>query len=125
MFNIPTTTGNLVFRFVRYIGNIAILFGQTLSCLFVPPIKWKRVFSQALRAGPGSFFISSLVAFFVGMIIALQMAYQMVKLSAELYIPSIVGVSITRELAPVLTALIVAGRMGAGITAEIGTMAVT
>lgn len=59
------------------------------------------------------------------MIIALQMAYQMVKLGAELYIPNVVAVSMTRELAPVLTALIVAGRVGAGIAAEIGSMAVT
>ena len=59
------------------------------------------------------------------MIIALQMAYQMVKLSAEIYIPNVVAVSLTRELAPVLTALIVAGRIGAGITAEIGSMVVT
>jgi len=66
-----------------------------------------------------------LVAFFVGMIIALQMAYQMVQLSAEIYIPNIIAVSLTRELAPVLTALIVAGRIGAGIAAEIGSMVVT
>ena len=69
--------------------------------------------------------ISALVAFFVGMIIALQMAYQMVKLSAEIYIPNVVAVSMIRELSPVLTALIVAGRIGAGITAEIGSMTVT
>jgi len=56
---------------------------------------------------------------------ALQMARQMAELSAEIYIPRIVAVSLTRELAPVLTALIVAGRIGAGITAEIGSMAVT
>jgi phospholipid/cholesterol/gamma-HCH transport system permease protein len=59
------------------------------------------------------------------MIMALQMAYQMIAMSAEIYIPSVVAVSLTRELAPVLTALIVAGRVGAGITAEIGSMKVT
>lgn len=78
-----------------------------------------------LRVGPGSFFISALVAFFIGIIMSLQMAYQMLELSAEIYIPSVVAVSLTRELAPVLTSLIVAGRFGAGITAEIGTMVVT
>jgi phospholipid/cholesterol/gamma-HCH transport system permease protein len=69
--------------------------------------------------------ISALVAFFVGMIIALQMAYQMVQMSAEMLIPKIISVALTRELAPVLTALIVAGRVGAGIAAEIGSMTVT
>jgi phospholipid/cholesterol/gamma-HCH transport system permease protein len=53
------------------------------------------------------------------------MAYMMLKLSAEIYIPNVIAVSLTRELGPVLTALIVAGRVGAGITAEIGSMVVT
>jgi phospholipid/cholesterol/gamma-HCH transport system permease protein len=66
-----------------------------------------------------------LVSFFIGMIMSLQMAYLMLEMSAEIYIPSVVAVSLTRELAPVLTALIVAGRVGAGITAEIGSMTVT
>ena len=59
------------------------------------------------------------------MIMALQMAYLMLQMSAEIYIPNVVAVSLTRELAPVLTALVVAGRIGAGITAEIGSMVVT
>ncbi len=59
------------------------------------------------------------------MIMALQMAYLMLQLSAEIYIPNVIAVSLTRELAPVLTALVVAGRVGAGITAEVGSMVVT
>ncbi len=110
---------------VRYIGQLSILWAQTMTLAFTPPFHGWRALSQANRIGPGSFLIASLVAFFVGMIIALQMAYQMVQLSAEIYIPNIVAVSLTRELAPVLTALIVAGRIGAGIAAEIGTMSVT
>lgn len=116
---------NVFVSTVRYIGQVSILLNQTLSLAFTPPFHGQRFLSQAKRVGPGSFAISALVGFFVGMIIALQMAYQMVKLSAEIYIPNIVGVAVTRELAPVLTALIVAGRMGAGITAEIGSMVVT
>lgn len=115
----------MLYRMIRYTGEITMLFGSTLVCIVTPPFYWKRILIQAKRVGPGSFFIAALVAFFVGMIMALQMAYQMVKLSAEIYIPSVVAVSITREMAPVLTALIVAGRMGAGITAEVGTMMVT
>ncbi len=123
--SILTQSGNIVVRWVYWIGELTILWWQTLSLIFTPPFKGNRFLVQAKRIGPGSFLISALVAFFVGMIIALQMAYQMVKLSAEIYIPNVVGVSLTRELAPVLTALIVAGRIGAGITAEIGSMTVT
>jgi phospholipid/cholesterol/gamma-HCH transport system permease protein len=118
-------SGDIVFRFIRYVGEISLLWGRTLYHAFTPPLKLERILRQAKRIGPGSFLISSLVAFFIGMIMALQMAYLMVEMSAEIYIPSVVAVSLTRELAPVLTALIVAGRIGAGITAEIGSMTVT
>ncbi len=110
---------------LRYLGQLSILWSQTVLGAVTPPFKGYRSLIQSQRIGPGSFIISALVAFFVGMIIALQMAYQMVQLSAELYIPNVVAVALTRELAPVLTALIVAGRIGAGVAAEIGSMTVT
>ena len=115
----------MAYRFISYIGELSLLGGRTFYWALVPPFKIGRILAQSKRVGPGSFFIASLVAFFIGMIMSLQMAYQMVELSAEIYIPSIVAISITRELAPVLTALIVAGRVGAGMTAELGTMTVT
>ncbi len=118
--------GILLFRALfRYAGQLSLLFYQTWVCLFTTPFNWYRFLAQAKRVGPGSFLIASLVGFFVGMIIALQMAYLMVRLSAEIYIPNVIAVALTRELSPVLTALIVAGRIGAGITAEIGSMVVT
>ena len=114
-----------MFRWLAYIGQLAMLCAEAIYCAFTPPFKPYRFLIQAKRVGPGSFFISSMVAFFIGMIIALQMAYLMVQLSAEIYIPNVIALSLTRELAPVLTALIVAGRVGAGITAEIGSMVVS
>jgi phospholipid/cholesterol/gamma-HCH transport system permease protein len=123
--NVAVYSGNIVFRFIRYVGELTLLFGRTMYHIFTPPFKGYRILSQAKRIGPGSFLIAALVAFFIGMIMALQMAYLMLEMSAEIYIPSVVAVSLTRELAPVLTALIVAGRIGAGITAEIGSMTVT
>jgi phospholipid/cholesterol/gamma-HCH transport system permease protein len=115
----------LLYGFFAYVGELAVLFYRIVTAVFLPPFSGYRFLSQAKRVGPGSFFIVSLIGFFVGMIIALQMAYMMVRLSAEIYIPNVIAVSLTRELGPVLTALIVAGRVGAGITAEIGTMVVT
>ncbi len=110
---------------LRYAGSLSLLLWQIIVTLLTTPFHWYRFLLQAQRVGLGSFFIASLVALFVGMIISLQMAYIMVKLSAEIYIPNVVAVSLMRELAPVLTALIVAGRIGAGITAEIGSMVVS
>jgi len=123
--NIINYSGSIVFRFIKYLGELTILLTKTIYLSFVPPFKGYRILVQAKRVGPGSFFIAALIAFFIGMIMALQMAYQMVALSAEIYIPNVIAISLVRELAPVLTALIVAGRVGAGITAEIGTMTVT
>lgn len=110
---------------LAYMGELFILCLRTLQFSFLPPFNFHRIFLQSLRVGPGTFFIASLIALFIGMIIALQMAYMMLALSAEIYIPKLVALAVTRELAPVLTALIVAGRIGAGITAEIGSMVVT
>jgi phospholipid/cholesterol/gamma-HCH transport system permease protein len=111
--------------FTEYVGGVAYLGLQTIFWTFMPPFSWKRFFNQSKHIGVDSLPIVSLVAFFTGVILALQTAYQMQKLSAEIYIASIVAVSLTRELGPVLTALIVAGRNGAAITAEVGTMTVT
>jgi phospholipid/cholesterol/gamma-HCH transport system permease protein len=117
--------GNAVLDGLRYVGKLSILAWEAMTAAVSAPLNWHRFLVQAERVGPGSFLITSLVGLFVGMIIALQMAYMMVRLSAEIYIPNVIAVSLARELGPVLTALIVAGRIGAGVTAEIGTMLVT
>lgn len=85
----------------------------------------ERFFEQAKKIGVQSLPIISLVSLFIGVILALQTAVQMQRLGSEMYIASIVAISVIRELGPVLTALVVAGRVGASITAEIGTMTVT
>ncbi|MDD5618553.1 MAG: ABC transporter permease [Candidatus Omnitrophica bacterium] len=120
-----SSIGRMTFGAFTYLGGLSLLGVETIFLIFVPPIKKERIFEQAKKIGLDSLFIVSLVAFFTGMILALQTAYLMKKLSSEIYIASIIALSLTRELGPVLTALIVAGRSGAAITAEIGTMTVT
>src|SRR5512143_1906211 len=117
--------GARVMNFFKFIAGVSQLGLQTLTLIWVRPFGAKRMFEQAKKFGVDSFPIVSLVSFFIGMILALQTAYIMLKMSSEIYIASIVAVSLTRELGPVITALIVAGRCGAGITAELGTMSVT
>jgi phospholipid/cholesterol/gamma-HCH transport system permease protein len=111
--------------FIRYSGGLAILMGQTLFWIPVPPLRRRQLFEQMAKIGVDSLPIVSLISLFTGMVLALQSAYQMQRFSAEMYIASLVAVSMLRELGPVLTALIVAGRVGASITAELGTMKVT
>lgn len=110
---------------VFYIGGVSILFVQTLFWILVPPVKYKQILDQMNKIGVNSLPIVFLTSLFTGMVLSLQSAYQMQKISAQMYIASLVALSMTRELGPVLTALVVAGRVGASITAELGTMKVT
>ena len=77
------------------------------------------------RIGLGSFGVAGITTLFTGMVLALQTAFSLPGLGVKYYIGTVVGKSLTRELGPVLTALIVGGRVGAGIAAEIGSMKVT
>ncbi len=114
-----------VIGFFAYIGGLVTLFAQTVFWLFSPPLRKWQILEQMNKIGVASFPIVFLITLFTGIVLALQSAYQMQKVSAEMYIASLVALSITRELGPVLVALIIAGRCGAAITAELGTMKVT
>ena len=111
--------------FVRYTGGLSVLAGQTVFWIPVPPLRGRQLAEQMSKIGVDSLPIVSLISLFTGMVLALQSAYQMQKMSSEMYIASLVSLSMVRELGPVLTALVVAGRVGASITAELGTMKVT
>ncbi len=110
---------------VRYAGGVSVLFFETLFWVAMPPFRPGQIYDQMVKIGVDSLPIATLTAFFIGVVIALQSAYQMIKVSAEMYIPSLVSISMTREIAPILTALVVAGRVGASIAAELGSMKVT
>ncbi len=108
-----------------FLGGLTNLTLKTIYLSFVPPYKKERILEQANKAGVDSLPLVSLIALFIGFIFALQTAYFMQRIGSELYIASMVALSIVRELGPVITALVVAGRVGAAITAEIGSMQVT
>jgi len=112
-------------EFALFLGGLSNLTGRTMYGVFAPPFKRGRILEQAVKAGMNSLPIVSLIAFFLGMIMAFQISYLMRRLGAEMYIANVVSLSIVRELGPVITALIIAGRVGAAITAEIGSMQVT
>jgi phospholipid/cholesterol/gamma-HCH transport system permease protein len=117
--------GRRVLALWYYIGGLTNLAWQNFRWVFVPPLKRDRIIEQAKKAGVESLPIVSLVSLFIGIILALQTAVQMQRLGSEMYIASIVSLSLVRELGPVITALVVAGRVGAAIAAEIGSMQVT
>ncbi len=110
--------------------EILALHGQTLYWVFVgpfrkKPVSQKNLFAQTVFSGIDSLAIVFFVDFFIGMVLAMQSAYQLEQLGATIYVAALVGVSMTREIGPVLTSLVIAGRVGAAITAELATMKVT
>jgi phospholipid/cholesterol/gamma-HCH transport system permease protein len=117
--------GRKVLVLLQFLGGLSNLISQSFYWLFIPPLKNRRILEQAKRAGLDSLPIVSLIGLFIGMIFAFQTAYLMQRLGSEMYIASIVALSLVRELGPVITSLVVAGRVGAAITAEIGSMQVT
>lgn len=117
--------GEKSIEFFREAGGISILFARTLYTTFTTRLKWDSCLDQMNRIGVTSLPLVFLTAIFSGMVLALQAAYQLRYLQAVQFTADLVALSITRELGPVLTAMVVAGRVGAGITAELGTMKVT
>jgi phospholipid/cholesterol/gamma-HCH transport system permease protein len=92
---------------------------------FTRPFEYDLWLEQLYHLGVRSLTITNLTLLFTGMVLALQTAYSLAAYGGKAFVGDIVALSVTRELGPVLTALMVAGRVGAGVTAELGSMAVT
>jgi phospholipid/cholesterol/gamma-HCH transport system permease protein len=117
--------GRLFISFVAAIGRIAIFLFQSLLYGCTPPFYWKQIWQQTVQIGYFSLPVVGLTAVFTGMAMALQCYSGFSKFSAENAIPNVVMLAVVRELGPVLTGLMIAGRLGASMTAAIGTMKVT
>jgi phospholipid/cholesterol/gamma-HCH transport system permease protein len=112
-------------RFFQTTGELSFLTGQAFAALVRPPYEWQLWLVQMEQIGVRSLGVAGITTIFTGMVMALQTAYSLPSLGIKYYIGSVVSKSLVRELGPVLTALIVGGRIGAGMTAEIGSMKVT
>lgn len=106
-------------------GEIALLFQETVCCIFTRPFYWGRLLDQIVQLGIGSLSITIVIGFVTGLVMTLQFGYGLEKFGGTLYVPAIVAISLLRELAPIFTSLLIAGRVGSGISAEIGAMNVT
>ncbi|HMK77149.1 MAG TPA: ABC transporter permease [Thermodesulfobacteriota bacterium] len=95
---------------------------QGLLGLVKRPFYSKDVIEQMDYSGAGSFFIILLISLFIGMALSLQLSAELSAMGFKMYIGKIVGVSIIREIGPVLTALVYAGRVGSGVASELGSM---
>jgi phospholipid/cholesterol/gamma-HCH transport system permease protein len=122
--------GGSVTNSLAYFGSLASLSGRAAYYTFLGPFQGKplrlqRAVSQAMDVGVRALPILSLITFFIGLILALQAAYELRRFGAIEYVSTAVAISMTRELGPLITAIVVIGRSGSAFAAEIGTMKVT
>lgn len=106
-------------------GGLGMLTGQVLRNLALPPAYWRLVMEGIDAMGVRSVMVALTASAFTGMVLALQSAVNMARFGAENYVGPVVALSMLRELGPVLTALLVGGKVASGITAELGSMKVT
>jgi phospholipid/cholesterol/gamma-HCH transport system permease protein len=117
----------MAFTLRKDISDASRIINNSFYWTFISPFRGKPVrvratISEMVKAGYNSVPIVAVISFFVGIILALQAAYQLKRVGALIYVANLVGVSLTRELSPILTAIIVSGRSGSAFAAEIGSM---
>ncbi len=108
---------------VRFAGEMVI--GLVQAIRHPTQIRWAETWDYMARSGQDALPIVALISFLMGLITAFQAAVQLQQFGADIYVANLVGLSITRELGPLMTAIIAAGRSGAAFAAEIGTMKVS
>ncbi len=106
-------------------GRMMIFLGSALFWIFLPPLKWRRMVARIHFIGAKSLSVILLTGAFTGMVLGLQVFYVLRKFGSEAFLGSAVALSLVRELGPVLSALMVTGRAGSALTAEIGIMRIT
>ena len=117
-------TSGILERFILKLGSVAMMGGASIRRLFTR-FEWLETVYQVRQLGILSLSVALLTAVFAGLVMTIQFGYNMERFGATRYVGKVVSLAILRELGPVLTALMVGGRIGAGITAELGSMKVT
>lgn len=121
--------GRPLVHFIIHFRRLAVMINGTMRWTFIEPfrgkpLRYRAILAQSVRFGWDSVLIVSVISFSIGLILAMQAADQLKPFGAEIYVANLVSVSLTRELGPMMTAIIIAGRGGSAIAAEIGTMKV-
>ena len=119
------TFGQKVTAFFVEIGDMARFAGRFFRESVSPPFEFRELLKQCYYMGNKSFFLVAVTGFILGVVFTLQTRPTLEEFGAEAYIPSMISISIVREIGPVIIALICAGRIGSSIGAELGSMKVT
>lgn len=110
---------------IEEIGKISAFTARFFREAFRRPFEWREFFNQCFIIGYHSLFLVAATGFIMGLVLTLQLRPTMVDFGAESYMPNMVSIAFVREIGPMVTALICAGKIGSGIGAELGSMKVT
>ena len=121
----PTSFIDNTKSFFAEIGDMTYFAGRFFRELFSKPFEWRELLRQCYNMGNRSLFLVMVTGFILGLVFTLQSRPTLMQFGAVSWIPSMVSLSIVREIGPVIIALICAGRIGSGIGAELGSMKVT
>jgi phospholipid/cholesterol/gamma-HCH transport system permease protein len=117
--------GGLILSLLQRIGRISIFFIKGFYSIFFPPLQFAKVLDQVYFIGAKSIFVIALTGAFTGMVLGLQGYYTLVKFGSEGLLGAAVALSLIREMGPVMTAIMVIGRAGSAMAAEIGIMRIS
>jgi phospholipid/cholesterol/gamma-HCH transport system permease protein len=117
--------GAAVLNALASLGRVGLFCGRVLGLVLIPPLKMRRVIRQMQFIGTRSLPVIALTGLFTGMVLGLQGYYTLTRFGSEAYLGPAVALSLITELGPVLSALMVTGRAGSAIAAEIGIMRIT
>ena len=119
------TIGQRIHAFFTEIGELSMFAGRYFREVTSPPYEFNELLRQSYQIGNRSLLLVGVTGFILGLVFTLQSRPTLMEFGAESWMPSMVSISIVREIGPVITALICAGRVGSGIGAELGSMRVT
>ncbi len=123
--SLATQTIDKTKLFFIEIGDMSYFAGRFFREVVKPPFEFKELLRQCYQMGVRSLFLVGLTGFIIGLVLTLQSRPTLIEFGAVSWMPNMVGISIVREVGPVITALICAGRIASGIGAELGSMRVT
>jgi len=112
-------------RVIEWIGAISRFIGSTFKAALLPPYEWRELVKQVDDIGTRSLALVGAAGLAIGVVLAMQTRSTLARFGADSLLPSMIAIAVVRELGPVVTGLMVAGRIGAGLAAELGSMRVT
>jgi phospholipid/cholesterol/gamma-HCH transport system permease protein len=121
----PSVAGGLINGFFEWFGSLGIFSWKVLKAAIIPPYEWRELIRQLDEVGSKSFPLVALAGAAVGVIVSLEARYSLTRFGAKSMFPETLVYSVIQVMGPIITGLVVCGRVGAGIGAELASMKVT